>query len=149
MAFVAAAFVAAGVGTLVQGDDVAGRYLALERPGWAPPNEVFGPVWSVLYLLIGIAGWRVWRAAGSLRAAAGALGVWLVQLAVNASWSGVFFGLEAFGWAIAVIVALDVLVVATIVAFRRWDGVAAAMLVPYLAWILFATALNVAIWSLN
>jgi translocator protein len=147
--FVGLAFAAGAVGTLVQGGDVAGRYLALDRPGWAPPQDAFGIVWPLLYLLIGIAGWRVWRAAGSAAAASTALTLWAAQLVVNAAWSGVFFGLSAYGAAIAVIVLLDLLVVATIVAAVRHDHLAAWLLVPYLLWIVYATALNVAIWALN
>lgn len=147
--FVGLAFAAGAIGTLLQGGDVAGRYLALERPAWAPPREAFGIVWPLLYLLIGIAGWRVWHTASSIRAAAPALGLWAAQLVVNAAWSGVFFGLSAYGAAIAVIVVLDVLVLATIARFQRHDRSAAWMLVPYLLWIVYATALNTAIWALN
>jgi translocator protein len=149
LAFLAVAIAAGGIGSLLQGDDVGARYLALDLPAWAPPQEAFGIVWPILYLLIGVAGWRVWRAAGALRAAPLALGLWAAQLVVNAGWSGVFFGRSAFGAAIAVIVLLDVLVLATIGAARRHDRWAAALLVPYLAWILYATALNVAIWARN
>jgi translocator protein len=149
LVFLAIALAAGGIGSLLQGSDVGGRYLAFERPAWAPPSWAFGVVWPVLYVLIGIAGWRVWRARGSVRAAGTALGLWAVQLVVNASWPGVFFGLEAFGPAIVVIAVLDVLVVLTIVAFWRIDRIAAWLLVPYLLWILYATALNVALWQLN
>lgn len=143
------AFAAGSVGSLLQGDDVSSRYLALELPAWAPPQEAFGIVWPILYLFIGIAGWRIWRGAGSVGAASLALGLWAAQLVVNSSWSGVFFGLEAFGAAVAVIAVLDVLVIATIAAARRHDRLAPWLLVPYLLWILYATALNVAIWVLN
>jgi translocator protein len=149
LAFLAVALAAGGLGSLLQGDDVGARYLALDLPAWAPPQEAFGIVWPVLYVLIGIAGWRVWRAAGAVRAAPLALGLWTAQLVANASWSGVFFGLSAFGPAIAVIVTLDLLVLATIVAVRRHDRWAVWLLVPYLAWILYATVLNVAIWARN
>jgi translocator protein len=147
--FIGLAFAAGAVGTLVQGDDVAGRYLALDRPAWAPPQDAFGLVWPVLYLCIGVAGWRIWRAAGSAAAAATTLTLWAAQLVVNAAWSGVFFGLSAFGAAIVVIVVLDLLVFATTAAAWRHDRGAVLLLVPYLLWILYATALNVAIWSLN
>jgi translocator protein len=150
VAFLALTLVASAVGALTQGDDVGERYLALELPAWAPPQDAFGLVWPVLYVLIALAGWRVWRAAGGAVAAAPtALALWLAQLVVNAAWPGVFFGLSRFGWAIVVIVVLDVLVVATIAAFRRWDRWAALLLAPYLLWILYATALNVAVWRMN
>lgn len=147
--FLALAFAAGGVGSVIQGSDVGARYLALDRPPWAPPAFLFGVVWPVLYALIGVAGWKLWRAAGSLRMAPAALTLWLVQLVINAVWPGVFFGLEAFWPAVAVIVALDVVVIATIGMFWQRDRIAALLLVPYLAWILYATALNVAIAVLN
>lgn len=149
LVFLAVTLAAGFVGNLLQGEDVGPRYLALDLPAWAPPQDAFGIVWPILYVLIGIAAWRVWVAAGALGAAQLAFGLWAAQLVVNASWSGVFFGLSAFGPAIAVIVALDVLVAALIVVFRRHDRWAALLLAPYLVWILYATALNVAIWSLN
>lgn len=149
LAFVVIALLAGLVGNLLQGDDVGARYLELDRPAWAPPQDAFGIVWPVLYLLIAIAAWRVWDVAGGVRVAATALGLWLAQLLVNALWPGVFFGLQEFGWAIAVIAVLDLLVVATLVSFARWSRLGAFLLVPYLGWILYATALNVAIWQLN
>jgi translocator protein len=149
LAFLALAYAASAVGALSQGDDVAGRYLALDRPAWAPPSWLFGPVWTVLYALIGVAGWRVWRRAGSVGAARGALGLWGAQLIVNAAWPGVFFGLGALGAGLAVILVLDALVIATITLARRHDGVAAGLLAPYLVWILYATALNAALWIAN
>jgi translocator protein len=147
--FVVFAAAAGFVGNLLQGDDVGARYLDFARPAWAPPQEAFGIVWPILYLLIGIAAWRVWRAAGSLRTAAVPLAWWGAQLLLNGIWPGVFFGLTEFGLAIPIIVALDVVVIATIMAFRRFDRVAAWLLAPYLAWIVYATALNVALWWLN
>lgn len=143
------ALAAGGVGSVLQGSDVGGRYLALDRPVWAPPSWAFGVVWPVLYVLIGVAAWRVWRTAGGLRAGAVPLTLWGVQLALNSLWPWVFFGLEAFWPAVAVIALLDVAVVATIVASRRVDRTAGWLLTPYLAWIVYATALNVAIAAMN
>jgi translocator protein len=147
--FIALAFVAGAVGALLQGDGVSVRYLALERPAWAPDSSVFGIVWPVLYLLIGIAGWLVWRsrADGVLRTAA--LAGWGAQLVLNALWPWVFFGQEAFGPAIGVIVALDLVVIATVAMAWRVSRAAAGLLLPYLVWILYATALNIAIFALN
>ncbi len=147
--FLLAALAAGAVGAAIQGGDVSGRYLALERPGWAPPAWLFGLVWPVLYVLIGLAAWWLWRGAGRVAAIRTALTLWAVQLVVNAAWPGVFFGLEEFWLAAGVIGALDVLVVATIAAFWRHDRIAAVLLVPYLAWIVFATGLNVAVAALN
>jgi translocator protein len=143
--FLVVSYAAAAIGTVTQGGDVGGTYLALDPPAWAPPAWLFGPVWTVLYALIGVAGWWAWRV-GPADGRRTALRLWGAQLVVNAAWPGVFFGLGELGWALAVIVTLDVLVVATIVAFARIARPAAALLVPYLAWILFATALNAAIW---
>ena len=147
--FLLLAFAAGGIGSLLQGNDVGARYLVLERPVWAPPSWAFGVVWPVLYVLIGVAAWRVWRAAGSVWAAAGPLALWGGQLLLNALWPWVFFGLEAFWPAVGVIIVLDVVVLATIVAFARRDRPAAWLLVPYLLWILYASALNIAIAALN
>ena len=149
LAFLLLAFAAGGIGSLLQGSDVGARYLAFERPVWAPPEWAFGVVWPVLYVLIGVAAWRVWRHTGGVRVAAWPLGLWAVQLVLNAAWPGVFFGGDARWAAVAVILALDVVVVATVVAFARVERVAAALLLPYLAWILYATALNVAIAAAN
>jgi translocator protein len=148
-AFLAITLAASLIGTITQGDDVGQRYLALDTPAWAPPQDAFGIVWPILYVLIAVAGWRVWRAARGVSGARNALTLWLAQLAVNAAWPGIFFGLNEFGIAIAVIVLLDVLVVATILRFRRHDRWAALLLVPYLVWILYATALNISVWAMN
>jgi translocator protein len=149
VAFLALTLVASSIGALTQGDDVGERYLALELPTWAPPQDAFGIVWPVLYVLIALAAWRAWRAAGGVEPAKVALTVWLAQLVVNALWPGVFFGAEAFGAAIVVIVGLDLLVIGTIGLFARIDRWAALLLAPYLLWILYATALNIAVWRLN
>jgi tryptophan-rich sensory protein len=123
-------------------------YAQLARPDWAPPAEVFGPVWTVLYALMAIAAWLVWRVAG-FRAARTPLVLFLVQLVVNASWSWLFFAWHLGGAALADILLLWVLVVATLVAFWRVRPVAGALLVPYLLWISFAMALNWSVWQLN
>jgi len=123
-------------------------YRTLEKPAWTPPDAAFGPVWTVLYVLMAIAAWRVWRA-GGFGEAGGALSLYLVQIALNALWSVLFFGLHRPGWAFAEIVVLAVAITATIVAFARVDRLAAALLVPYLAWATFAAVLNGTIWRLN
>lgn len=138
-------FAAAAVG--VQ-SSAAEYYATLAKPTWAPPPWLFGPVWMVLYLLMGIAAARIWSRFG-FRGARDALSLFLLQLAVNACWSPVFFRLHQIGVALLVISVLDVLVVATVVAFAHRDRLAASLLAPYLAWIGFASALNLAIWRLN
>jgi translocator protein len=123
-------------------------YGGLVKPTWAPPGWLFGPVWTVLYVLMGIAAWLVWRTAG-WAGAAGALTLYLVQLVCNASWSWVFFAWRRGALALADIVLLLGLIVATIVAFARVDRLAAVLLLPYLAWVMFATALTYALWRAN
>jgi len=123
-------------------------YAGLVKPSWAPPGWLFGPVWTVLYLLMGVAAWLVWRRAG-WSGARGALVLFVVQLVVNALWSWVFFAWRRGALAMADIVVLLVLIVATMIAFARVDGRAAALLLPYLGWVMFATALTYSIWRSN
>ena len=120
-------------------------YAALAKPDWTPPNWLFGPVWTMLYILMAVAAWRVYRKRGFDLA----VGTWLAQLAVNAAWTPLFFGLHRIDLALLDILVLDVLVLATIVLFWRRDRVAAALMLPYLAWIAFATVLNASILKLN
>jgi translocator protein len=122
---------------------------ALEKPGWQPPNWVFGPVWTVLYALMGGAAWLVWRERGSFTAARGPLLLFLVQLALNAAWSPAFFGAQDPGLALVVIAALWLALLATLIAFWRVRALAGVLLLPYHAWVSFATALNFALWRLN
>jgi tryptophan-rich sensory protein len=123
-------------------------YTQLARPDWAPPSFLFGPVWTVLYALMGIAAWLVWRV-GGFRAAKSALTLFLVQLALNALWSWLFFGWHRGALAFADILVLWTLIVATSVAFWRIKPLAGVLLVPYLLWVSFASALNYAVWQLN
>lgn len=123
-------------------------YPTIAKPSWTPPSWLFGPVWTALYVAMGVAAWRVWRI-GGFRAARTALGLFLAQLAVNGLWSPIFFAWHRLGLAVLDIGLLWLLIVATIVAFRRHDRVAALLLLPYLAWVTFASALTVAIWRLN
>lgn len=123
-------------------------YLSLDRPAWAPPAWLFGPAWSVLYLLMGIAAWRVWRTAGE-GGVRSALTSYVVQLAANALWTWLFFAWRQGAWAFVEILVLWVLIAATIIAFRRRDKTAGLLLVPYLAWVSYATALCYSIWQRN
>jgi tryptophan-rich sensory protein len=121
-------------------------YAELNKPAWNPPSWVFGPVWTLLYLLMATAAWRVWRCIG-LRSRPVAL--YFVQLALNAAWTPVFFGARAIGTALIVLLVLFAAIVATLDAFRRVDRAAAWLLAPYLAWSGFATFLNFTLWRLN
>lgn len=140
-------FATAAVGALAS---ISARafYADLVRPAWAPPGWVFGPVWTLLYTLMAVAAWQVWTRAG-FRGAGGALGLFLAQLAANALWSWLFFAWHKGAAAFAEILLLDALVLGTVLAFRRHRPAAAALLLPYLAWIAFATALCFAIWRGN
>lgn len=123
-------------------------YTQLVRPEWAPPSSWFGPVWTVLYALMGTAAWLVWRADG-FREARGALTLFLLQLAPNALWSWLFFGWHRGALAFADILLLWVLIIVTLIAFWRVRALAGALLIPYLLWVSFASALNYAVWQLN
>lgn len=145
LGFVAVVAAAAAVGSLAT-LDAPEEHAELERPPWAPPGWVFAPVWTALYAAMAVAAWRVWLRVG-LRSTEMAL--FGAQLAVNVAWSPLFFAWGQRGWALAWVLLLDALVAAT--AFRFWgrDRLAGALLAPYLLWVLFATALNGAVWWLN
>ncbi|MGM1062845.1 TspO/MBR family protein [Saccharothrix sp. Mg75] len=123
----------------------AERYQQLDTPAWAPPPWLFGPVWTVLYVMIAVSGWLFWKRHGTTWE----LGLFAVQLALNAAWTPLFFAAERYALALVDIIALLVVIVALIVAFGRRHRPAALLLVPYLAWVAFATALNAAIIGLN
>ncbi|MET8121717.1 TspO/MBR family protein [Micromonospora sp. NPDC005189] len=142
--FAAAVFVAAAIGGLgVQG--TTDEYASLRQPSWAPPSWLFGPAWTVLYVLIALAGWLVWRRVGfSLP-----LWAWTAQLVLNAIWTPLFFGAGQYGLAFAEIVVMWLAIGLTVVLFARVSRVAAALLLPYWAWVTFAASLNLSIWRLN
>ena len=124
-------------------------YPNLAKPGFTPPSWLFPPVWWTLYTLMAIAAWRVWRAAGSFETAQQALVLFFVQLAFNLEWSFLFFGMQMIGWALLDSVVLWCLILLTTLAFFRRDRIAAVLMLPYLGWVGYATALNAAIWRLN
>ena len=123
-------------------------YGQLARPAWAPPGWLFGPVWSLLYLSMGVAAWLAWRERG-LRGMGSALPLFLAQLAVNALWSWLFFAWRQGALAFADVLLLLALIAATVLAFWRIRPLAGALLLPYLAWVGFASALNLAAWRMN
>lgn len=138
-----------GGGLLIGSQTTPGDWYAkLEKPWFNPPNWIFGPVWTVLYVLIAVTGWRVWtrrREMGSGVPAA----IWSLQLVTNFFWSPVFFSAHQIGIALAIICFLLVCIVAFIAATLRRDALSAALFVPYLLWVSFATLLNAAILMLN
>ena len=125
-----------------------GYYRALQKPDWTPPSWLFGPVWTVLYAMMAVALWLVWKEYG-FGGARFALAVFAVQLALNAAWTPLFFGLQLPGWALVDLCLMWVAILATIVVFAQHSRLAAVMLVPYLLWVSFAGVLNFSIWRLN
>jgi benzodiazapine receptor len=123
-------------------------YAALRKPAWNPPGWIFGPVWAALYLAMAVAAWLVWKR-GGFRGQRKALSLFLLQLLFNALWSPLFFGLRSPALALVNILFLWLALLGTIVAFWTARPIAGAMLLPYLAWVSFATALNFALWHLN
>lgn len=137
------------VGGLATASSVTSWYPTLVKPSFNPPNAVFGPVWTTLYVLMALAAWRVWRRVGFGGEGRTPAVLYGVQLALNLGWSLIFFGLRAPGAALAEIALLLAAVAATAAAFWRRDRLAGLMMAPYLAWIGFASVLNFEIWRLN
>jgi benzodiazapine receptor len=126
----------------------SGFYLQLDRPAWAPPAWLFGPAWSVLYLLMGIAAWRVQRTSAE-RSVRPEMTLYVAQLALNSLWTWLFFAWHKGAWAFVEILLLWVLIAATIRAFGRRDKAAGLLLLPYLLWVSYATALCYSVWQRN
>jgi tryptophan-rich sensory protein len=145
--WLAVTFIAAAVGA-VASTQAASFYGGLARPSWAPPASWFGPVWSVLYVLMAVAAWVVWRVPLEARTRT-PLVLFLLQLAVNALWSWLFFRWRLGGLAFADIVVLLALIAVTVVSFWRVKRLAGALLLPYLCWVSFATGLNWSVWQSN
>lgn len=145
--WLAISFLASAIGA-VASVDASEFYAGLVQPGWAPPASAFGPVWTALYALMGVAAWLVWRE-GGFRAHRGVLILFLVQLAVNALWSWLFFVWRLGFWSLADIVVLWLLIAATLAGFWRVRPLAGVLLLPYLAWVSFAAVLCHAMWRLN
>ncbi len=148
VALVVVCFAAAGVGGALMSRTPPDWYPSLQKPAWTPPGWVFGPVWTFLYLTMAGAAWLVWRR-GDLREARLPLGLFGLQLALNAAWPGLFFGLRMPGPAFVELCALWCVLLATVIAFFRESRAAGLLLVPYLAWSTFAGVLNLAIWRMN
>jgi tryptophan-rich sensory protein len=143
--FVGVCFTAALSGALFRPGE---WYEHLAKPSWRPPNWLFAPAWTLLYLTIAVAGWLVWRKSG-FAGAAMPLGVYLVSLLFNAAWSGLFFGLRRPDLAFLDVALLWLSIAATIAVFAPIAPAASWLLVPYLGWVTFAAALNLAVWRMN
>jgi tryptophan-rich sensory protein len=123
-------------------------YAQLDRPSWAPPAWLFGPVWSVLYLMMGVAAWLIWKPAGFAGARL-ALLVFLLQLALNGLWSWLFFAWHLGLWSVVEIAVMWLLILVTIILFWRRHPLAGQLLIPYLAWVSFAGVLAYTLWQRN
>lgn len=135
-----------GGGTLIGFATLPGEwYAGLAKPAFNPPNWIFGPVWTLLYVLIAIAGWRTWHR----KRQGTSMAIWWMQLALNFARSPTFFGLREIGLALVIIAALLVLILAFTFATRRVDRISSTLFIPYAAWVAFATVLNASIFWLN
>jgi benzodiazapine receptor len=146
---IAICFLAASIGGFATSSSVSSVwFVELNKPSWNPPNWIFGPVWSVLYLLMAVAAWLVWKQSGFAKSKF-ALGWFGLHLLFNILWSVLFFGLQQTGWAAIEILVLLISIAVSIALFYRHSKLAAGLLVPYILWVTFATFLNFTIWSLN
>ena len=143
--WIAVSLAAGGVGSRFMPGE---WYASLAKPGWNPPSSVFGPVWSTLYVLMGIAAWLVWRKVG-FSGASGVLGLFIGQLVLNALWSYLFFGVHQPGLAFIEIVVLWLVILILTIGFWRISVMAGVLLLPYLCWVGFASVLNLQLWRLN
>lgn len=139
---------AGGLGAIATTPEIDGWFRTIAKPSWNPPDWIFGPVWTTLYVMMAISAWLVWRPAG-FKAAATPLTLFILQLALNVVWSWIFFSLHRPGWAFAEIILLWTAILATLIAFWQQSRWAGWLLVPYLAWVSFASLLNFTIWRLN
>lgn len=146
--FLVITFAVAGFGSYFTGSSVATWYPTLSKPTWTPPNWAFSPVWTVLYVMMATAGWIVWMR-GRSSSAAVALGLFAVQLVLNAAWSWLFFGMRSVAAGLVDIALLWCAILATIIAFWRVSVLAGALMMPYLLWVSYAAALNFVIWKMN
>lgn len=134
------------IGSLASMDAIPTWYATINKPSWNPPNWVFGPVWTILYIMMAVAAWRVWLTHDRVKPA---LTLFFIQLAFNLAWSLIFFGLRSPGGALIEVVPFWAAILATMLAFFGRDKWAGLLFVPYLAWVSFAAVLNFAIWRLN
>jgi translocator protein len=129
--------------------EIAGWYAGLNKPSFNPPNYLFGPVWTALYAMMGVAFFLVWKADADAGLKKTAMMLFVVQLVLNFFWSLIFFNAHQLGWALVEIIAMWVFILLTIFAFGKISSLAALLLVPYICWVSFATVLNAALWKLN
>lgn len=139
---------AGGLGAVATTPEIEGWYATIAKPDWNPPNDVFGPVWTTLFIMMSVAAWMIWKPEG-FKTAAIPLSLFGIQLVLNVAWSWVFFSFHQPGWAFAEILVLWIAIVATSIAFFRRSKIAGSLMMPYLAWVSFASFLNYTVWQLN
>jgi tryptophan-rich sensory protein len=146
---VLACFVAAGIGSLFTFKAIPTWYAGLKKPPYTPPNRAFGPVWTTLYVLMGISVFLVWQNGLAIDGVLLAFTLFWVQLVLNALWSVIFFGMKSKGGGVITIIVLWLLILATIITSFRVSGWAGALLIPYILWVSIASYLNIGVWRLN
>lgn len=146
LGFLAVTLMVGFLGGQVTAPNIASWYNGLTKPSFNPPNWIFAPVWTTLYVMMAVAAWRVWRVKGFKSRA---FPLWLAQLVLNFAWSFIFFGNHALAPAFAELIVLWVVLFFTLVTFGRIDKPAGWLLIPYLAWVSFAGVLNFWVWQLN
>jgi len=146
---IVACLAAGAIGSIFTRSAISTWYATLEKPPFSPPNWLFAPVWTLLYILMGIAAFLVWRKGLGNRRVRSALIVFLIQLILNTLWSVVFFGLESPLFGLVIISVLWVVILVTVIQFYKISRAASVLLWPYLLWVTFAAVLNYSIWLLN
>jgi translocator protein len=141
-------YAAAGIGSLFTTPAIPGWYAGLQKPSWNPPNWVFGPVWTLLFTLMAIAAWLVWRRIGTTSISI-PLVLFAIQLVLNVLWSYIFFGRHLPGSALIEIILLWLAILTTLISFWRVAPLAGGLLLPYLLWVSYAISLNAGVWRLN
>ena len=145
--FLFSCFLLGSVGGMITATSVDTWYPNLEKPFFTPPDWVFAPVWSILYLLIGLSGWVIWRQRAP--ECKKALLIFLIQLGFNLAWSFIFFGANLIGTALTEIIELLIVIIVNIIAFWRIKPLSGLLMLPYALWVAYATVLNASIWILN
>jgi translocator protein len=144
-----ASFAAGGIGSIFTFQAIPTWYAGLKKPPYTPPNWAFGPVWTALYILMGISVFLIWKNGLDINGALLAFTLFWIQLVLNALWSIIFFGIKSKGGGVVTIVVLWLLILATIIASFRVSGWSGVLLVPYIVWVSIASYLNIGVWMLN
>jgi benzodiazapine receptor len=144
-----ASFAAGGIGSLFTFKVIPTWYAGLKKPRYTPPNRVFGPIWTTLYILMGISVFLVWQKELATDGVMLAFTLFWIQLTFNALWSVIFFGMKSKGGGVIIIIVLWLLILATIITSFRVSGWAGALLIPYIVWVGIASYLNIGVWLLN